>query len=171
MFAVRRLSSSASKRLTEAVGAVQIAAGAGIDHAHLFSTDRANMRLLQEFGEALAAGQLLLVERPGRAELGEGGQFAVLANSPLIGPEACFIALIWARSPPATPRCRRSPPGGCLVEQVGLQEIWPSVIEITLSGYRPKRRCLGLDQGQGGQRTEPLSSFNLAARSKRRECR
>ena len=80
---------------------VQIALGTGKEHHHLLLPAQGlELRLLQQFGKALAAVQLLLGQRVKiGAELREGRQLAVLARSSLRVAPTCLTALMAAEKP------------------------------------------------------------------------
>ena len=144
---------------------VEVAAGAGVDHRHLFfDRQRRVLGLLQQLGQALAAGQHALgggVEVG--AELREGGHFPVLGELALDRAGRGLHRLDLGRRAHAAHRDadvhRRA---DALEEQVGLEEDL-AVGDRDHVGRDVGRHVvgLGLDQRQGRQRARAVVLVQL----------
>src|SRR5690606_34274702 len=145
--------------------AVQIAARAGVDrHDLLFHGQRRVLRLLQQFGQAGAAGQQALGrDVQVRAELREGGHFTILGQLALDRAGDLFHRLDLGRG--ADARHRDADVHGrtdALIEQVRFQEDL-AVGDRNHVGRDVGRHVVGLgfDDRQGRQRARAVVLVQL----------
>ena len=149
--------------------------GSGVQDDHLLLPgERMELRLLQQFGQALAAVELVLRDLVEiRAELREGGQLAVLREIELQRGADLLGGLDGRRESDA--RDREADVDGRTnagVEEVGLEEDL-AVGDGDDVGRDVRRDVAGLrlDDRQRGQRAAAVLFESLAERSSRREWR